>query len=368
MKMIHCADLHLDSKLNTHLTGEKRKERRAEIINSFWRMIQYGENHHVEAILIAGDLFDTSFVSETVIRSVRQMIMDHPHICFYYLRGNHDHAELFPGTEQVPDNLKLFGDSWQYYTQPGQKGSVVIAGAELTYKNQESLFDTLYLHPDGVNIVMLHGQEAEYKGQDKTVRIPLRQLKNKGIDYLALGHIHTYKKGELDARGIWCYPGCLEGRGFDECGEHGFILLDVDEETGICETEFIPFSSRNLYTVQIDVSGCVCTEEAGNLIECMLEETSWDCSHMIKIVLTGKLGPDTEWNPYLLKKRLDDRFYYVKIQDETKIEIDYGNYMDDETLTGEFVRIVSAALEIPEEEKPVMIRYGLQALAGEEMD
>ena len=53
----------------------------------------------------------------------------------------------------------------------------------------------------------------------------------KNIDYLALGHIHKYKQAELDQRGVYCYSGCLEGRGFDECGEKGFVLLDIDEES-----------------------------------------------------------------------------------------------------------------------------------------
>ena len=53
-------------------------------------------------------------------------------------------------------------------------------------------------------------------------------LKNKNIDYLALGHIHGYKEAPLDGRGKYCYPGCLEGRGFDECGKKGFVLLNIE--------------------------------------------------------------------------------------------------------------------------------------------
>ena len=35
MKLIHCADLHLDSSMTTHLTKEKAKERKAELLASF---------------------------------------------------------------------------------------------------------------------------------------------------------------------------------------------------------------------------------------------------------------------------------------------------------------------------------------------
>ena len=161
MKIIHCADLHLDSQLNTHLSIEKRKERRSELLHSFRRMIQYAREHQIEAVLIAGDLFDGNIVSETAARTVKQIIRDYPEICFYYLRGNHDNQAVFQEKDDLPDNLRLFHNSWQYYAQMGKRGQVVIAGAELNRENQDQLFDQLFLHPDGVNIVMLHGQEQE---------------------------------------------------------------------------------------------------------------------------------------------------------------------------------------------------------------
>ena len=74
MRMIHCADLHLDSKLNTYLNEEQRRERRAELLESFRRMVQYGRELQVEAVLIAGDLFDRNVVSETAVRMVKQVV------------------------------------------------------------------------------------------------------------------------------------------------------------------------------------------------------------------------------------------------------------------------------------------------------
>lgn len=368
MKMIHCADLHLDSRLSAHLNGDKRKERQAELLEAFRRMVRYGIDHQVEAVLIAGDLFDTNLVSETAVYTVRQIITDNPQITFYYLKGNHDSLGIFHESEDIPDNLKLFRDSWTYYEIPFENGQLVIAGAELVEENKDRLFMELDLLPDSVNIVMLHGQEAEYKGQDRTQQIPMREFRNKSIDYLALGHIHTFKSGRIDGRGIWCYPGCLEGRGFDECGEHGFVLLDIDEDTGICEPEFIAFSSRNLYRVSVDVTGCSCTEEIGTVIEEELKEAGYDRRHLIKLVLTGRLRMETEKNLYLLKKRFEDYFYYLELCDETKLDVDYSSYVTEESLKGEYIRLLSAADEIPDDEKGILIRYGLQILAGEEID
>ena len=368
MRMIHCADLHLDSKLTANLSGEKRRERQAELLHSFRRMVRYAVDHQVEAILIAGDLFDTNVVSATAANTVWQAVIQHPEICFYYLKGNHDTEGFWKEREEIPDNLKLFTDSWSYYFQPCRRGQIVIAGAEMNGMNRDMLCDSLFLHPDAFNIVMLHGQESEYKGKDKTETIPLRQLRGRHIDYLALGHIHQFKQDRLDARGMWCYPGCLEGRGFDECGEHGFVLLEIDEETGICNSEFVPFAERNLYSRSVAISGCTCTEEIEQRVRWDLEQAHYSHKSMIKVILTGQIATDTEKNLTLLTKSLSQNYYFVKIYDETRFCIDYEAYAMDVSLQGEFIRTVFAAEEIPEEEKAVIIRYGIQALAGEELD
>ena len=60
MKIIHCADLHLDSKMETNLDKEKAKERKNEILITFEKMVQYAKENDVKVIIIAGDLFDKS--------------------------------------------------------------------------------------------------------------------------------------------------------------------------------------------------------------------------------------------------------------------------------------------------------------------
>ena len=58
MKILHCADLHMDSPMETHMTREQAAKRNAEILMSFQRMTEYAEKEKVRVVLIAGDLFD----------------------------------------------------------------------------------------------------------------------------------------------------------------------------------------------------------------------------------------------------------------------------------------------------------------------
>lgn len=367
MRIIHCADLHLDSRLSANLTGEKRRERKMEILHTFERMIEYAEDNRVRAILIAGDLFDTKNVTVTARNTVYGEILGHPEIDFYYLKGNHDTDTFLDTMETIPDNLKLFDERWTSY-EADEGGRIVITGTELSEDNSNTIYESLVLSQDKINIVMLHGQESAYQSKDKAEVINLGALKNKGIDYLALGHIHGYKKEALDSRGEYCYSGCLEGRGFDECGEHGFVLLDIDIEEKKVNSIFVPFAYRKLYTVHVDITGCLTTNQIRERIKVVLASEKISEGSLVKIVLTGKVDVECEKNVTLLVRNFELDYYFVKIYDESKLAVDYNAFRLDESLKGEFVRMVMAAEDMDEDLKAEVIRCGIQALAGEEID
>lgn len=69
MKIIHCADLHLDSKMETNFSQEQAKQRRYEILNTFEIMIEYAVKNCIEVILIAGDMFDTPQNQQKTIKN-----------------------------------------------------------------------------------------------------------------------------------------------------------------------------------------------------------------------------------------------------------------------------------------------------------
>lgn len=368
MKIIHCGDLHLNSKMTSNLTAEQARERKAELLHTFIRMVDFAVEQEVRAIVIAGDLFDNNQISQTTRNAVYSQIKEHPGLDFYYLQGNHDSESFLTAMEEVPDNLKLFDSSWRSYDLSSEGNRrVVITGAELSGENKASIYDSLVLDTDCFNIVVMHGQESLQQGKDKTEVIALGALRNRGIDYLALGHIHKYKAEKLDYRGIYCYCGCLEGRGFDECGEHGFVLLDIDEEKGTFRHHLVPHAWRCLYEVLADISGCLTSFEIVERIRTALKQNPIASRNLVKLVLTGEVDIDCEKSLALIEKQFQEDFYFVKVEDASKWKVDYQSYALDASLKGEFVRAVQNAQDITEEDKAVVIRYGIQALAGEEM-
>ena len=80
MRIIHCADIHLDSALSAHLGRERARGRRNEILNTFRKIFGYAAENDVQAVIIAGDLIDSQTVSATTIKVVHAEIANNPDI------------------------------------------------------------------------------------------------------------------------------------------------------------------------------------------------------------------------------------------------------------------------------------------------
>ena len=355
MKIIHCSDLHLDSAMLSNLTPEKAKIRNGQLRATFARMVDFACREHVDAVLIAGDLFDTPYVSSLTAGFVLEQIRNAPNVQFFYLRGNHDeNRDIFAGMEK-PENLKTFGSTWESI----RCKDAVITAIEPEGDGWIEMYDRLQLKPQDMNIVMLHGQISTQAGQEQ-IALPL--LKNKYIRYLALGHLHGYKKASLDLDGEYCYSGCLEGRGFDECGEKGFVLLEIDGS--ILNSRFVPFASRMLHELFVDISEL---ETVTQILTAMKQAASGiNQEDLVKFTLTGNCTLKTQKDISFLQKMLEEAFWFVKIKDESTLKIDRKSYEYDISLKGEFVRCVMAS-SCSQQEKNSIIACGIRALSGEEV-
>ena len=358
MKIIHCADLHLDSRMESSLTREQAAERRSELLDTFVRMADYADEQKVRAVIIAGDLFDTpAGTGVRLKRRVTDRMKASPDIDFLYLKGNHDKAGI---SGDIPENLKLFDKEWTYY----EYENVTVAGCETNTGDTGTLASCLSLKTDRLNIVVMHGQCTDYEKKDSAQTISINAMQGKNIDYLALGHLHSFGTGRIDKRGIFCYSGCLEGRGFDECGEKGFVMLDISD--GGIRPEFIAFAMRTLHDVEVKLSG---HEEENNIKELTAAALEGiPAKDMVKITYTGEVDEDTDIDTAYIAKCFSGRFYFLKVCDHTELSIDYSEYADEVSLKGEFIRLVTARHDLDDNTRQQIIRTGIRALAGREID
>ncbi len=356
MKFIHCADLHLDSKIDT-LPSEKSKKRREEILHTFERLCEYAKNNSVTAVIIAGDMFDTQRITVKTRGRVLSAIKSTPEVDYLYLAGNHDDENFIKDADDLPANLKSFTEEWTKFCY----GDVEISGTILTPTNAKYVYDRLNLSEDKANIVVMHGQVAGYKSEDKAEIISIPKLKEKNIDYLSLGHIHSYSKNKIDTRGEYAYCGCLDGRGFDETGKKGFVLLTCKDKK--ITSEFVHFGSRDLYEFEFDVTSYSDWYDCrADLLEKLTAEYS--AESLIKVVLKGEHGTDFEIDVEDLVLRLNERFYFGKVYDRTNLKVSIEDYATDKSVRGEFVRLVLES-ELTAEEKDEIILLGLNVLKGD---
>ncbi|MDD3832024.1 MAG: metallophosphoesterase [Clostridia bacterium] len=349
MRAIHCADLHLDSALNTNMDIEQSRRRRNELLNNFDRLIDYANENGVNVIIIAGDMFDMTTTSAKALDYVCDRIAHNGNINFFYCMGNHESADTFLGLD-LP-NLVVFNDRFTTY----KYDNIAITG--ISCASCQQALTQLELDSNNINIVVAHGQLRKYASAQED-GIPLDLLRNKNIDYLALGHEHSYSHGDIDSRGQWCYCGCLEGRGFDESGDKGFVLLDIDRSVNY---NFVPFAYRTLHRIYVDISSLIKFTDIENAINKSLLGIS--VNDMVEVILTGEVDENCQVDTTHLTQLVNDTFFFGRIKDCTSYAVNIAHYKDEISLRGMFIKCVLGS-QLDQRKKDEIIKLGLSALSG----
>ena len=406
VKLIHTADLHLDSAFRSRFTKEEAENRRQKQLMAWKELLSFAVEKKVQGILIAGDLFDSPVVSHGTMDFFLSTISEHPEISFFYLRGNHDTEKSFRYQENLPKNLFLFSEKGKKYrlndrlllagVEYGTKdisfgenegatqgagqaaeqgvGQENAHGAEALSKSEseseeESKF--LKLKEEDCNILLLHG--ALYQGTPKGEAVQgeegifLKNLEKLPLSYIALGHIHKGGEGRLNNGALWAYPGCLQGRGFDEEGERGFLYLKVEEEKKEIRKEFIPIKQGEFRILEIEL-----LEDEGTLaclkkIEVEMEKSGIAKEDSLRITLKGKKGLEQERNLRYLQLQLQDSVFFLEIRDECELSWNREEAMKEKSLKGEFLRVLAAADNLSKEEQEEIIALGMGLLQGGEL-
>lgn len=350
MKILHTSDLHLNSKMNSKLGREKAAERKRELILNFKKMTEIARDCDCRAFIIAGDLFDTEKISVSVKKSVLDIITSSPELAFLYLPGNHEKDAITE--ETLPKNLYVFESEWTYFTLDG----VAFAGRRET---EMGMFGKLK-KPDGCDklIAVLHGELADKS--DASGKIGAKELKATEISYLALGHYHTYSELEFDRGRFAVYSGTPLGRGFDELGDTGYVIIDTDKNVNF---SFQKSRGRRLVERQVDITGVNSTHElCDKILHACLDVPSGD---LLRATLIGGRAPETKLDLSYAEKRLSEKFYYFEIKDSSRLSISAEDYATDKSLKGEFIRLVLLDESLSDKEKDDIISTGISALMGE---
>ncbi len=356
-KFIHAADFHLDSAFGA-LSERQAAERRRESRELGFRLANYVVNHGVGLVLLAGDLFESSSAfretGEQLAEALGQM-----RVPVFIAPGNHDWSGgSVWDTVDWPENVHIFRESAMTAVEVPDLGAVVHGAAFIAPEQADSLLAGFTAPEDGkVHIGLLHGEVDPAEHRYDPIR--REEIAASGLHYLALGHIHKRTEPLTAGRTLYAWPGCPEGRGFDELGEKGFCEGTVSED-GAVKLTFVPFARHRYEILEVDVTG----RQPREAVEAALPaETARD---LYRILLTGETGEGGA-GAKALQEALADRFYALEIRDRTRMAEDIWRRAGEDSLRGLFLgelRRRMEAAQSDEERQSVTLaaRFGLAAM------
>lgn len=359
-KFIHAADFHMDSAFSA-LPPRQAAARRRESRELPARLAGYANSHGIGLVLLSGDLFDSGGAYRETAEALRDALgrIDAP---VFIAPGNHDwYGPASPyAALSWPANVHIFRSSAVESVELPEQNAVVHGAAFAAPEQREGLLSGFTAPRDGrIHLMVLHGEldpaEPRYNPVTK------EEVQASGLDYLALGHIH--RRGERRLGGTLCaWPGCAEGRGFDELGDKGFYQGTVDGGGQVSLT-FVPFARHRYAVLETDVTGLGPGEIAEAVTSALPAGTEQDLYRVILTGETGEGGVDLEG----LEEAVADRFYALELRDHTRVSEELWARAGEDTLRGLFLRSLRAKLEAAatEGERAAIqraARFGLAAL------
>ena len=315
MKFVHIADVHLDTPFKTISDrADLGVERRLEQRKALKKVVDYIKENNIEYLFISGDLYDEAYVRESSISFLNNLFKEIPNTKIYIAPGNHDpyiknsFYAIYPWNE----NVKIFTNDVEKVEN--EDGNIYGFGFNNFEMNNNQIKDIVLDEPEKINILITHGD----LGESRYNPMKLNEIKSKGFDYVALGHIHKRD----DSTNV-VYPGSLISLGFDELGEHGMIVGEINNKK--LKKEFIKIDEREFVEKELDVSDILSEEELIEKINSINEENK-----LFKIILVGYRNFPININIKLINKNI------IKIKNNTKIKIELKE--NNSTLKGIFIK------------------------------
>ncbi|TWU02343.1 metallophosphoesterase family protein [Stieleria varia] len=268
-KILHAADIHLDSPLQKldrydHAPVQRiRSATRAALRN----LTELAISENVDLVVIAGDLYDGDWTDQnTGLAFVEQAsTLVRAGIPMLVIRGNHDAANLMTSSLPLPSNpdgSEIFLSHDAAESRFFEPLGIVVHG--MSFRSRAEKRNLAAKYPDPVsglfNLGLLHtGLEGD-SVHGNYAPCTAAQLTDKGYDYWALGHIHTRADLKIGDGPPIVFSGNIQGRHIREQGEKGCVIIDVDSKNQ-CEYQFHSLDVLRWFECQIDVTAMTQQDE-----------------------------------------------------------------------------------------------------------
>ena len=286
LRIVHAADCHLDAPCQS-LDARVRARVRAAEREAFTRLCDLAIAREVDALVLAGDLFDGSSVRLAtrmwLVNELARVCADGIHVVV--ASGNHD-----PGSRI--SELAIDWPSERFLLADGPDpvrvelaGGTIVAVGHAHERLADNLAVLLPPAPDSVaSVAVLHAQVIGSIGaRDRYAPCTPEDLAERGYGYIALGHVHLRQPAVADPP-AW-YAGCLQAHDIGEPGRKGAIVATIEAD-GRVELEFVPLAPVRFERVELVDPECAPSKLA-DLVRAELGELGPE-ELIVRVVLRGR--------------------------------------------------------------------------------
>ena len=333
MKLLHAADLHLDSPLSA------APELRKDLLRVPRMLAELCHREGCDAMLLAGDLFDGKW-SRASLDALRDALKD-ARVPVFISPGNHDY--LSPDSpyilEKWSENVHIFEEN-RITALTVPELDLCVYGAGYGSMDCDALLEGF--QAEGTwryHIGLLHGDPTHV--DSPYCPVTAAQVRESGLHYLAMGHLH--KQGSFQAGDTLCaWPGCPMGRGFDEEGQKGVFIVTVEE---FARAEFVPLGLPEFHMLE-------CTDEE---LEQLLPPVG--NGDYYRVTLVGERCADVG--------EVCEKFPHLELIDRRWAAEDVWKRAEGDSLEGTFFRLLQQS-DSPE--RDLAARLVTRLLDGQEVE
>ncbi|SDG29484.1 DNA repair exonuclease SbcCD nuclease subunit [Sinosporangium album] len=290
MKLLHAADLHIDSPLRGLSTyeGAPADDLRTASRRALENLVSLAESEPVDAVLLAGDIYDGDWRDyQTGLFFVRCMSeLREAGIPVYMVSGNHDAQNRMTRSLRLPSTVfMLEADGPE--TRRDEGLGLAVHGQSFKQRDVSDNLAITYPEPCAglFNVGLLHTALGGREGHELYAPCSVEHLAAKGYDYWALGHVH---KREVVSQDPWIvFPGNAQGRHARETGPKGCTIVEVDD-LRVSSVQHHDLDVARWEHLKVDVSEAADPDAVVDLVAAQLRAMESGRLHAVRVSLVGR--------------------------------------------------------------------------------
>jgi DNA repair exonuclease SbcCD nuclease subunit len=354
LRLLHTADVHLGAR-HADLGNQAAAQRERQFA-AFRATIDLALGEQVDALLIAGDLFDSNTQPR---RSVERAVAELKRLTDAAIR-----VVIIPGTHDVYDRASVYRaydlaamaglahDSDRLVVLTPDRPEVVYSVLDLvvhgfvfaTKRAPRSPLAAFSAAADARarwHVGLVHGSLAiPGKTDADEVVFTAAEIAASHLDYLALGHWHSTQRGEAGTT-TWAYSGAPEPVAVDQDRAGSVLLVALDERAGV---RHVTVEERRVGRTRFDRLDVDAGSLAGQpaLVERLAGMADPDLVLDVRIV--GIRRDHLDVAPDEVERELADRFFRIRVRDAAAAALPEGPLPPPDTIAGALVRDLQATI------------------------